>query len=407
MPKYTLFPRKVGKQHRWYFYPYDSEGNRLTAKSTGIGFSREKDKVKSRREAVAYCELMNSKGKLTDIASPTLNAWIKGNHFWEWNKSKYIRGILARSPKDKPGITESYCRKCDHVTDHKIIRYHGFKRIQDITPYDCEQLLFRWLDMGYAAATVNNWKYIYSTILGEYERELKMRNPESKYFNPWKLVKPLGSDKNKYGGLTISEVKKIIHRDAVLCGGGGYKYYMASKIAFLTGLRMGEVLGLYKEDIRDEHIGNIRMSYLLVSKSYNFDLNKRVPTKDKDTRQVPISAELRDELDQFLHAGNMVGFLLSFSKGKTPLSPNHVRKWLYNRMADIGISEEERQERHIAFHSSRRFFNTLLRSAQVADSVIQRFTGHDNDKMTEHYTDYLPEDLQEITRAQSKLLTED
>ena len=73
-------------------------------------------------------------------------------------------------------------------------------------------------------------------------------------------------------------------------------------------------------------------------------------------------------------------------------------------MEAVGISEEERVERHIAFHSARRFFNTLLRSAQVADSTIQRFTGHDNDKMTEHYTDYLPEDLQEISRAQDRLL---
>ena len=73
-------------------------------------------------------------------------------------------------------------------------------------------------------------------------------------------------------------------------------------------------------------------------------------------------------------------------------------------MESIGISEEERKDRHIAFHSSRRFFNTLLRSAQVADSTIQRFTGHDNDAMTEHYTDYLQEDLQETSRAQDRLL---
>ena len=400
MPKYTLFPRKVGNKSIWYFYPYNSEGKRLTAKSTKIGFSREKDRVKSRREAEAKCETLNNRGKLYR-STPTLELWVSNKHFWNWKKSRYIRGILARSPKGKPGITESYCRKCDRVTDRYIIRYHGFKMIEEITPYDCEQLLFKWVDLGYASATVNNWKYIYSTILGEYERELKMRNPEAKYFNPWKLVKPLGADKNAYGGLTVNEVKKIIHRDAVLCGGGGYKYYTACKVAFLTGLRMGEVLGLYKEDIRDEYFENIRMSYLLVSKSYNFDLKKRVPTKDKEIRQVPISAEFRDELETFMQGE---GFLLSHSKGKTPLSPNHVRKWLYKRMEAIGISEEERKRKRLAFHSSRRFFNTLLRSAQVADSVIQRFTGHDNDAMTEHYTDYLPEDLQEISRAQSKLL---
>jgi len=314
MSKYTLFPRKVGKQSVWYFYPYDSEGKRLTAKSTGIGFTREKDRIKSRREAEAYCETLNKKDKLYNLGSPTLSDWINKKYFWNWKKSKYIRGILVRSPKGKPGITESYVRKCERATANYIIYFHGSKRIEEITPYDCEQLLFRWLDMGFASATVNNWKYIYSTILGEYERQLKMRNPEATYFNPWKLVKPLGSDKNKYGGLTVNEVKRIIQGRPE---DGQSLYYTAAKIAFLTGLRMGEVLGLYKEDIRDEYFENIRMSYLLVSKSYDFTLKKRVPTKDKDTRQVPISAELRDELEFFMTGS---GFLLSFSKGKTPQS---------------------------------------------------------------------------------------
>lgn len=400
MPNYTLFPRKIGNGLKWYYYPY-IDGVRQSAKSTGFGFSREKDRAKSRREAEAWCQTKHARGKLVKTGSPTLMDWISDRQFWNWKKSRYIRGILVRSPKDKPGITESYVRKCSKVTETYIIRYHGSKKIEDITPYDCEQLLFRWSDMGYAPATVNNWKYIYSTILGEYERELKMRNPEAKYFNPWKLVKPLGKDNNAYGGLTVNEVKRIISTPLHSISEADKKYYTSVKVAFLTGLRMGEVLGLYKEDIKDEHFENIRMSYLLVSKSYDFTLKKRVPTKDKDIRQVPISAELRDELESFLEGS---GFLLSFSKGKTPLSPNHVRKWLYNRMEEIGISEDERRERHIAFHSSRRFFNTLLRSAQVADSVIRRFTGHDSDSMTEHYTDYLPEDLQEIVRAQNKLL---
>jgi integrase len=69
-----------------------------------------------------------------------------------------------------------------------------------------------------------------------------------------------------------------------------------------------------------------------------------------------------------------------------------------------GISPADREARNITFHSARRFFNTLLRHEKVADSIIRRFTGHDSDEMTEHYTDYLPEDMQEISRAQSRLL---
>jgi integrase len=72
---------------------------------------------------------------------------------------------------------------------------------------------------------------------------------------------------------------------------------------------------------------------------------------------------------------------------------------MYDRMNAVGI---ERSDRNLSFHSARRFFNTLLRRS-VSGDVLRKMTGHDSDEMTEHYTDYLPEDLSAIADAQAKL----
>jgi len=69
-------------------------------------------------------------------------------------------------------------------------------------------------------------------------------------------------------------------------------------------------------------------------------------------------------------------------------------------MDNVGLGPDIRELRHITFHSARRFFYTLLRHGGVSDDMLRKFTGHDSVEMTDHYTDYLPEDLQ----AQSKLL---
>jgi integrase len=71
-------------------------------------------------------------------------------------------------------------------------------------------------------------------------------------------------------------------------------------------------------------------------------------------------------------------------------------------MDEVGI--QDRRRRNITFHSTRRFFNTLLRRSGAESSIVQKFTGHNSDDMTESYTDYLPGDMQVIAEAQKLLV---
>jgi len=293
-------------------------------------------------------------------------------------------------------ITENYCKASQSILEKRILPEHGDLIINKITPYECEQLLFYWKSSGVKGQTANTFMYCYSSILGEYERTEKMKNPYTNYLNPWRVVKPLGGVSGKFGGLSIEEVKKILDYEPQ---NDGHFYYL-TKLAFMSGLRIGEIIGLRPCDIKDIEQNNVRMSYLEISTQWSDSLNKRVPAKDKETRMIPISASLREELEPFLKGE----FIFSrFPDNSEPLNPRIIREWFYNRMNEAGI--ENRKERRVVFHSTRRFFNTLLRSGNVANSMIQRFTGHDSDKLTEHYTDYLPEDMAAITTAQTQFLS--
>lgn len=89
-------------------------------------------------------------------------------------------------------------------------------------------------------------------MLGEYERELKMRNPKADYFNPWKMVVPLIVDKKSNATLTVSEAKQVMSSEGVEFDKDWQRiYFYVTKLAFLTGLRIGEVCGPIINDVDD------------------------------------------------------------------------------------------------------------------------------------------------------------
>ncbi len=334
------------------------------------------------------------------LRAPTLTQWVERKQFWNWRKSEYVRGKLARSDSNRPGITETYVKTAGQITRDHILPYHGETYIDEISVADCESLLFQWVSEGSAHKSANNRRSVYSVMMGEAERLGEIES------NPWRLVPELSARKNSYGALTISEVALLLSPEGIDFEKKRNRlYYYASKIAFMTGLRIGEVCGLLTDDVRDitmqQGDKEIRGSYLNITHQYNIKLQARTLVKDKDERKVPISAELRNELEPFLTGQGR--YLFSFHpRQEKPVSPHNLRNWLYTRMKEAGI--EDREDRNVTFHSARRFFNTLLRHERIADDVIRRFTGHDSEEMTDHYTDYLPEDLQAISQAQRKLL---
>jgi integrase len=387
---FTLHTRKTKDGARvWYYQTYDSEGNRTNARSTGIGFANEANRKRTMQQAEELCWQLYKDGKLVPASTKdvTLEAFSEQRRWWEYGRCEYIAQKLARSPEGRPAITERYANDAWSILHNYILPEHGNQKLSRITSGDLEKLLFKWSKQS-SPKTANNRRAVYSTMLSEAARLGLIEE------NPWGKVRSLTAAKHAWGSLTLAEVARLLDPESWHEKWSSHLYYTAVAMAYFTGMRIGEVLGLQVSDIRE---GWVRIQH-----SWNDKQNKIGQTKDKEPRDVPIPDFLTEHLEPYR---GHEGFAFSLTGGVTPLGKNTLPKALQSALAAIGISREEQKERRIVFHSGRRWFNTYLYTNGVATSIVQRLTGHDSQAMTDHYTDLHVEDLGEVARLQSEVFS--
>jgi integrase len=142
--------------------------------------------------------------------------------------------------------------------------------------------------------------------------------------------------------------------------------------AFYTGMRRGEVVSLTWDRV---------------------DLKKRVitldaeDTKDKEPRKVPICDELYRILDTIPKAIHTARVFLY--RGR-PVKDLRTSLKTACRAAGIVYGRKERDG--FVFHDLRHTFNTYMRKAGVAESVIMSITGHSTREMFDRYNTIDEED---------------
>ncbi len=375
---FTLYSIKTKKGAKvWYYRTYDKNGKRTHGRSTGLS---------SKTLAWQYCQKLLTKGQLIPQKTPTLAAWVKNRRWWIWGECLYIRGKLARSTEDRPGITKRYADTNCRLLKNKIIPAHGDKYLDAITPEDCEKLLFFWADQGYTHKTINSWASVYRVMMNEAARLMIIKE------NPWERVPSLIPNMKQRGILTMAEARTLLNpATAETIWDGHHLYYCINLVAAFTAMRQGEILALRRENVFPDH--------LHVAHSWNikYGLGK---TKTKIISDIPIPGFLYREIKRYLEWD---GYVFSYNCGKRPATGNCVTEWLYRVMRNIDITEAERKKRNLTFHSWRHFFNTYLRSRGVPDAKIQAITGHRTQELTEHYTKFGLEHYKDVYDAQDGL----
>jgi integrase len=135
--------------------------------------------------------------------------------------------------------------------------------------------------------------------------------------------------------------------------------------AFYTGMRRGEVLSLTWDKVDMEN----RIIRL-----------EAADTKDKEPRVIPILPELFEilhEIPRTLHDPHVFLF-----RGKPVAS---IKTGLIKACKDAGVNYGRFEKGGFVFHDLRHSFNTYMRKAGVAQSVIMKIIGHSTDEMFRRY----------------------
>jgi integrase len=386
----------------WYYRAWD--GNiRIPGQCTGLT---------SKTEARTYCNKLKADGKLipskvkaVEVPKiPTLREWAESEHWWVWGEGpgaprcRYLRAQLARSEEDKPAVSRRYADDALRELKKWILPYHGDKRLDEITPKDCEDLLIAWqegkLPKGeskprkpLSRKSINNKASIHRIMMSEAER-LRVIDE-----TPWLRVKGFKPGKHPKGILSIDEARRLFNPSTTThVWKENQIYYSASLLSSVTGMRLGEVLALKRSDIFPDHV------HVAGIWAIKYGLGK---TKTKRIDDIPIPRFVYDAIDSWCA---WEGFIFSFQRGVRPVSGNRTLGALYEALDRIGIPKEERTRRTITFHSWRAFANTYMRARGISGEKVRQLTRHDSEEMTEHYSAFRLEDFKDVAAAQEALV---
>ena len=364
-----------------YYYAYDANDRRVGPWSTG---------EKTLTAARVKCEDLYRANKLIPSKTRPLTFGEFAQGFWE-KGSAYLENQEGR--KD---ITPSYIDNCKRMTANQIVPFFADMPIENITYRDIN----RWV-LGFkkrevtvdGRAETRAYKNTYAnTVLGTLNTMMAWAvELELVKTNPCAGVKRLKNDRKKIEIMTVAEVQKLFPKNWRPVWGGKEIAYAANRLASLTGMRVGEILGLRGEYVFEEHI-HVCGSY----GEYGYG-----PTKTKETRNIPLIPEMIAML-QNLMKRNGQGYVFSLDGGATPVSRKFIYNEFHKALKKTGITQAEITRRGLSMHSWRHFLNTDLLRQGLTIQQVQAVTGHKSEAMTDRYNHLdarLLSDVQESQRA--------
>jgi integrase len=209
--------------------------------------------------------------------------------------------------------------------------------------------------------------------------------------NPCDKIRRLTNDRKKIKILTVEEVQKLFPKNYKPIWGDKVIAYAVNRLASLTGMRIGEILGLRGEYVFDD--------YILICGQYG-EKGYLPYTKTKENRNIPLMPEMIAVL-KGLMKNNGKGYVFSYDGGVKPVCNTYIRKAFHNAMKKIGISETEIKQRAITIHGWRHFLNTELLRQGLTIAQVQGVTGHKSVGMTERYNHIEAWQITDVIKAQA------
>jgi integrase/recombinase XerD len=179
---------------------------------------------------------------------------------------------------------------------------------------------------------------------------------------------------NRYGQSSIISVSEYL---SIRSGFKSKKYKLLLDLAWYTGERWGAIVQLKFDDI-----------FLASGKTREFITFRAItrkarPDGKRETRQVPIHANLRDSLQDYkLESPSECPWLFPNQGCKS-----HINLRLADKLLRAALVRAGLESKGISTHSTRRSFITHLHGKGVDIYTIQKITGHKDLKALGRYVE--------------------
>ena len=310
--------------------------------------------------------------KVSDSTKPIFLIETLSN-FWNFENSEYVKKRIARgydikqrNCKEKLGIVKRYWAKY----------FDADRTVQSLTSRELDDfLMYLRTEKKLSADTVNK-----TMTAGNMAFEFLIKEGLITS-NPLSSVERFKVNAKKRGIPTETEMKKLMElnwdwTDSV--------NKLAFKVAALFGLRAGEISGLQVCDI------DANADLLYIRHSWN-DTDKLKDTKNGDDRIIPIEHGVALELLMNARRNpdySDTSFVFWSPKvAGQPMWPSSFEDDFYIAMQKIGISEEQRKERNIVFHSLRHYCATQI-AQRASLEIAMKILGHRTEEMTRLYSEH-------------------
>jgi len=299
---------------------------------------------------------------------------------WDFDKSECIKEKIALGkhpnkshPKDMQRIINCYFKPyfkdmllCE-ITEEMLNEFLVYLR----TEKPKERTLNKEVKKGLSASTVKKAKNAAIMPLRFAKRKKHIRS-----FDFDAVIKPDG-DQAERGILSPDQVDALFKLKW-----RSKKAYMICKIASQTTARLSEITAL--------KVCNIPENKINYFNSWNKDVGLKC-TKNRANRTIPILPELYQEILDYIKVENLATNLNNFifpgrNKDK-PYSQKQINKELYLMLEKIGISDKERRDLNIVFHSFRHYGAKHL--AENTDRITgMAILGHKTPNLFDKYSNH-------------------
>jgi integrase len=357
---FTLYRRKMKDGRSVWYFRFFHHGRRMPGQSTG---------ETSQALAREYVMRLYKDGRLSPASRLTFAEYAKG--WWE-PRCAYVRSQEERGKT----LSASYLATMRGYLLHHIEPFFLDTRLVEISSASIQRFLRTLKEKGLAGRTQVQI-YAGLRVMMTFAFRQRLINE-----NPCLYVQPPVVRSKPRGILTRAEVKRLFDPKTIRSIWKNDRLsFAASLTAAATGMRLGEILALRREDIhtgKDGAFVDCQHSWCQVSQALK-------DTKTSETALIPLPSKVAKHLSAL--ARRHEGFVFS-ADGVRPVKYWVIEGALTRALRRIGITEQDRLARGVCFHSFRHLFVSLLRGEGIPDPVVQSLSRHRTTAMLTNYSHF-------------------